>query len=108
MKTSLINFIDIEVMVPWFFLRSNTNDGEKAKQYFMVLRTNECEPSLIIRKLVLTKDFVLYQKHGYKHLKGYKGMYLMGTTFGLKIDTLNSVLEIVDEKLREQLINKTK
>ena len=108
MKTNLINFTDIEVIVPRFFLRSNTNDGEKAKQYFTVLRTNEFEPSLIIRKLVLTKDFVLYQKHGYKHLKGYKGMYLMGTTFGLKIDTLNSVLEIVDKKLREQLINKTK
>lgn len=108
MKTNLTNFIGIEVMVPRLFLRSNTNGGERAKQYFTVRRTNEFDPSLIVRKLVLTKDFALYQKHGYKYLKGYKGTYLMETTFGLKIDTLNSVLEVVDEKLREQLINKNK
>lgn len=106
MKTNIVNLIDIEVMVPRFFLKSNTNEGEKAKQYFTVLKTNEFEPSLIIRKLVLTKDFVPYQKQGYKGRKAYKGMYLMETTFGIKIDTLNSVLEVVDEKLREQLINK--
>src|SRR5690554_723656 len=106
MKTSIEDFFGIEVMVPRFFLRSNTNDGEKAKQYFTVLRTNECEPSLVIRKLVLTKDFDLYQKQGYRFRKAHKGMYLMETTFGLKIDTLNRVLEVMDDKLKGQLINK--
>ena len=108
MKIDIEDFFGIEVMVPRFFLRSSTNEGEKAKQYFTVLKTNQFEPSLIIRKLVLTKDFALYQKQGYKGRKAYKGMYLVETTFGLKIDTLNSVLEVVGEKLREQLINKTK
>ena len=79
-----------------FFMRSKTNDGEFAKQYFSVCYSDKYEKTLVINKLVLTSD--LNEFYGYIILKEYKGKYLIFKSFGIKLSTLKTV----NEKIWEQ------
>ena len=82
----------IQAVVPLFIVRSLTNDGDRAKQYVTVLKSDKYAPSLIIRKLVLTED-VGYLNVGFKCLKNFKGFYLFEQVFSIKVDTLNLVIK---------------
>ena len=82
----------IQAVVPRFMVRSLTNDGDRAKHYVTVLKSDQCRPSLIIRKLVLSEDRSFFYT-GFKCLKKFKSFYLFEQHFSIKVDTLNKVLK---------------
>jgi hypothetical protein len=82
--------LNIAVVMPRFFIKSKTNDGEFAKQYFLAIKSDTTEPALIIRKLVYTDAYELYAD--YKLLKNFKGKGLFEQRFSIKISTLNMVI----------------
>lgn len=85
-----IESLNLAVIMPSFFIKSKTNDGEFAKQYFLAIKSDTTEPALIIKKLVYTDNYELYTD--YKLLKNYKGKGLFEQRFGIKISTLNLVI----------------
>jgi len=93
MKTK-IQPSDLKLICPQFFIRSFTNDNERAKQYFTAIKSEKYESGLIIEKLVLSKNWELYNE--YKMIKKFKGYYLFRTTFSIKIETLKTVMNILN------------
>lgn len=83
-----------------FFIRSKTSNGEFAKQYFIVTKSNIHEPALLIRKLILSEDFELYKDATL--LKTFKGNGLYEMRFSLKISTLKQVIYILFKQLIKQ------
>lgn len=80
-----------------FFVKSKTNGNEFSKQYFYVIKLGNHEPSLIIKKLVLSDDIECYKD--YTILKYYKGKYLFFTHYSIKLSTFNKVfLELQEIK----------
>ena len=80
-------------------LRTKTNGGDLCKQDFSIhysTTKKELLPSLVIRKLVLTKTVSLYYKD-YVCLKHFKDWYLFEQEFGIKVKTLQSALRLLDE-----------
>jgi hypothetical protein len=82
--------LNIGVVMPRFFIRSKTNDGEFAKQSFLAITSDTTEPALIIRKLVLTDNFELYRN--FKLIKEYKDRGLFEQRFSIKLSTLSTVI----------------
>lgn len=73
-------------------IRSSTNDGELAKQYFTVAEADNKEPVLIIDKLILTnKNFKDYIEYGFIELKELNGYKLFIQNFSIKLKTLHEV-----------------
>lgn len=89
--------VNMRYIAPVFFIRSKTNDGEFAKQYFHTITGDNTEPSLVIDKLVLSDNFSLYQS--YKLLKIYKGKGLFEVAFGIKLTTLFGAVSYLSKKL---------
>ena len=81
-----------------FFIRSKTNDGDLAKQYFTVA-LGRAEPALIIKKLVLTKKSYKEGLIG-PPAKVFKGNALFVETFGIKISTLIQVIERIQNTIK--------
>ena len=77
-------------------LRTKTNGGDLCKQEFSIVYSKQSKPSLVIRKLVLTKTVSLYYKD-YVCLKHFKDWYLFEQEFGIKVKTLQSALRLLDE-----------
>jgi len=73
-------------------VRSTTNRGERAKQIFKVVHIKGGEPTLLIRKLVLSKDTNFWGE-GVKTFKGYT---LFEAWFSLKLDTFLKVTDFVN------------
>jgi len=81
--------------------KSKTNNGEFAKQSFVAVKIEEHDSSLIVRKLVLSDDFELY--NDFKLLKKYKNKGLFEQRFGIKLSTLSTViLALTGEELKQQ------
>ena len=93
--------VKITNIMPEFFIRSRTNDGERAKQYFISVRVEDAEPTLLIRKLVLTKNLSLYSD--YKLLKLCNGYGLFEQRSGLKLSTLDKVLTKLNDSIMNNL-----
>ncbi|MDD4154113.1 MAG: hypothetical protein PHT30_01720 [Bacilli bacterium] len=85
----------IQLVMPRFFIRSFTNDNERAKQYFMVAKSDKCSEALIIRKLVLSENLKLYGGNS-KILKQFKEYYLFEQRFSIKIETLKTVMSVLN------------
>lgn len=90
--------LNLAVVMPRFFIKSKTNDGEFAKQYFLAVSSDTTEPALIIRKLVFTDNLPLYSD--FELLKQYKGKYLLQQRFGIKLSTLSKVIAVLNEAQR--------
>jgi hypothetical protein len=73
-----------------FVIRSRANDGSTAKQYFSVAKSDEHEPSLIVKKLTLTDNYALYTRT-YEHrlVREFKGRWLFETRWSIRLSTLN-------------------
>lgn len=83
-----------------FFIKSIANNGDRAKQYFMVISDQHKDRSIIITKRVLTKDYALYFKLGYRGLRRFKDYYMLEYRFGIKLETMNRAMEIIDNALK--------
>lgn len=68
--------------------KSLTNDGDLAKQYFSLIVGGEYEDTIIIKKLILSKDEI----DGLKKVKTYKDWYLYEQNFGIKFNTIAFVI----------------
>lgn len=82
--------LNLAIVMPRFFIKSKTNDGEFAKQYFLAVDSDTTEAALIIRKLVFTDNYALYSD--FELLKQYKGKYLLQQRFSIKLSTLSKVI----------------
>jgi len=89
-----IEALNIAVVMSRFFIKSKTNDGEFAKQYFLAVDSDTTEPALIVRKLVFTDNYELYSD--FELLKRYKGKYLFQQRFSIKLSTLNTVIDALN------------
>jgi hypothetical protein len=76
-------------------IRSTTNAGEPAKQYFYIYKSQGTDISLIIRKLVLSSDSELYAD--FENLKTYKGLTLYRQRFSIKLKTLGEIVGWINE-----------
>ena len=78
------------------FVKSKTNGGDLAKQYFkyIILVKGKTQSAILIRKYILTKDLELYQ--GYKIIRRFKDKYLLFTSFSLKPSTMKTVLDWIN------------
>jgi hypothetical protein len=85
----------VKVLVPEFFIRSRTVRGESSKQTFVVVRTEDNDAALLIRKLVLSGDINRFAD--YKILKQFKNQYLFELVFSIKIKTLEKVVSHINE-----------
>ncbi len=85
----------IQLVMPRFFIRSFTNDKERAKQYFTVAKSDNCAVALIIRKLVLSENLKLYGGNS-RILKQFKNYYLFEQRFSIKIETLKTVMSVLN------------
>ena len=90
-------YVEATVLMPEFSLKSKTNDGELAKQYFSSVHVENTEPTLLVRKLVLTKNLSLYSD--YKLLRLCNGYGLFEQRFGIKLSTLDKVLTRFNDSL---------
>jgi len=86
---------NIGVIVPRFFIKSKTNNSEFAKQSFLAVTSDTTEAALIIRKLVLTDNFELYDN--FELLKTYKGKGLFEQRFSIKLCTLKIVINALSK-----------
>jgi hypothetical protein len=91
--------VNIRGLTPRFFIRSKTNDKEPAKQYFVVLISDTTEPTLLIKKRVLSDNFKLYQD--YEIIKKFKDYALFESYFSIKLSTINTVMGIVNMFLNQ-------
>ncbi len=76
-----------------FHINTKTNEGDFAKQYFIIVGKKEYDTALIIRKLVLTNHRKKYEEENYKPLKTWKNQTLFEKRFSIKLTTLNEVLK---------------
>jgi len=79
-----------------FFIKSKTNSGEYAKQYFKEAQFDDDTSSraLIIRKYVLSDKLDGYPN--YDLIKTYKGFGLFLQKFSIKTETLNMAIDILN------------
>ncbi len=82
------------IIIKKFRLKTRTNNKELAKTYFTVVEDETLDDSLIIRKLVLSKDVDLYANNSVI-IKYFKDYYLFQQIFSIKLDTLKKVNEII-------------
>lgn len=82
------------IIIKKFRLKTRTNNKELAKTYFTVVEDETLDDSLIIRKLVLSKDVDLYSNTSVI-IKYFKDYYLFQQIFSIKLDTLKKVNEII-------------
>lgn len=68
--------------------RSLTNDGDKAKQYFTLVLADEYEPSILIKKLILSKSII----DNMKMIKRFGEYYLYQQEFGIKYSTVIKII----------------
>ena len=87
--------IDYPTCYTSFLIRSFTNDKERAKQYFTVAKSENYSEALIIRKLVLSENLNLYGGNS-KIIKQFKGYYLFEQRFSIKIETLKTVMYVLN------------
>ena len=85
----------IQLVMSRFFIRSFTNDKERAKQYFTVAKSDNYSEALIIRKLVLSENLKLYGDNS-KIIKQFKDYYLFEQRFSIKIETLKIVMSVLN------------
>ena len=85
----------VQLVMPRFFIRSFTNAKERAKQYFMVAKSENYSEALIIRKLVLSENLSLYGSNS-KIIKQFKDYYLFEQRFSIKIETLKTVMSVLN------------
>jgi hypothetical protein len=78
-----------------FTIHSKTNANEFAKQYFNVVKFGDHEPSLIIKKLILSDDLECY--NDYVVLKYFKEKYLLLKVFSMKLNTFNKVYDEIKD-----------
>lgn len=73
-------------------IRSKTNEGDYAKITLRLLEDEIgiLEDALSIHKLVLTENFALYEKYGFKLLKQYNGKRLYLQVFSIKLSTIHT------------------
>lgn len=76
------------VVVHRIFCKTLTNDGDKAKQYFSLVVGGKYEDTILIKKLILSKDEIDWLKL----VKTYKDYYLYEQSFGIKFNTIAFVL----------------
>lgn len=74
-----------------FFIRSETNNKDLCKQYFTVIKKDGYEPTLVIVKLVYSNDYELYHTE-HEVLRTFRDKFLFRQVFGLKIETLDMVV----------------
>ena len=75
-------------------LRGKTNDGDDVKQYCFVTENKDkgYVKSVIIHRLILTGQKEDYLKTGHIPMRQYKGKYLFGKSFSMKLETLNQIV----------------
>ena len=83
---------DVKI-IDTFFIKSKTNGGDLAKQYFKycILESDNTQTAIIVNKFVLSKDIKLYRS--YNVLRKFKDKYLFYTRFSLKPDTMKKVVD---------------
>lgn len=87
----------IPSVIARFIKRSKTNEGELAKQYFLILASEGNDTALVIRKNVLIKErFELYERYGFELLKEFKGYRLYKQVFSIKLETLSEVVRWIN------------
>jgi hypothetical protein len=74
-------------------IKSKTNAGQKAKQYFCIYGQQNQDFVLHVCKLVLVErgNCKLYRVTGHKLVKKYKNLRLYEKTFGIKMSTFLEV-----------------
>lgn len=80
--------------------RSLTNDRDLAKQYFTLVFDDRYEPTILIRKLILSKDGL----DCLKMIKTYKDWYLYEQRFGIKYNTIAPIVAACSEIINRRLI----
>lgn len=86
------------IVMARYFIRSKTNVGEFAKQYFKILSREKMDTALVITKLILTEDIdEMYYRNRYELLKELKGKKLYRQVFSIKAETLNKALSFFNE-----------
>ena len=79
-------------------LKTLTIGGELAKQYYLAVDNEIGEPALLISKYVLAdKDNSYYNKH-FNCLKVFKDKALFFQPFGIKISSLEIMLNTLSNK----------
>lgn len=81
-------------IIPPFFIRSLTNSDDNAKQYFHLIEFEMDKPSLVIRKLVLSKNPIYYTN--FRVIKIYKDYNLFEQYFSIKLETLSKVISVIN------------
>ena len=76
-------------------LRGKTNDGDTVKQYYFVTENKDkCYvKSVIIHRLILTKQKDNYLKTGHILIRKFKGKYVFKKSFSMKLETLNQIVD---------------
>lgn len=76
-------------------LRGKTNNGDIVKQYCFLTenKTKGFEKSIIIHRLILTKNIVDYIKTNHITLKAYKDKCLFTKSLSFKVTTLQTMLK---------------
>ena len=86
------------IVMARYCIRSKTNVGEFAKQYFRILSIEKMDTALVIVKLILTEDAdEMYYKNRYELLKEFKGKKLYRQVFSIKAGTLIEALSFFNE-----------
>ena len=79
-------------------IRSITNDGNLAKLYVFLVFDERYEPTIIMRKLFLSKEIT----PGIKIIKKYKDWHLHEDSFGVKYNTIANILYNCSEIIKKQ------
>ena len=76
-------------------LRGKTNDGDTVKQYCFTTENKDkgYVKSVIIHRLILTEQKDDYLKTGHILIRKYKGKYVFGKSFSMKLETLNQIVD---------------
>lgn len=77
-----------------FAIYTTTNAGDKSKQYYWVVESDEYETSLVIRKLILTKDSDIDH---HKIVKRFKNYYLIEQVSSMKLGTLSLIIKELND-----------
>lgn len=81
-----------------YCIRSKTNIGDFAKQYFKIIAREKMDTALVISKLILTEDTdEMYFRNRYELLKEFKGKKLYRQVFSIKVGTLIEALSFFNE-----------
>jgi len=81
-------------------IRSDAIAGNRCKQYARIVKDDNHEAVLLVKKLILTdndKEASLYLAGGFTPLKRYKNYILFGQNIGFKLSTFNKLSDFVEE-----------